>query len=107
MMVNERKNPGKSNKVPYVLVPRVYFKGTGLWAYANQLTLDFSRPGKPIDNVFTGAFNAAQSGILAFFKIWFIINSKRGNFLLPESPIRFTIGVQQNLTKDPTGKSFP
>ena len=28
-----------------------------LWAYANQVTLDFSRPGKPTDNAFIEAFN--------------------------------------------------
>ncbi|SEP38186.1 putative transposase [Rhodopseudomonas pseudopalustris] len=28
-----------------------------LWAYANGVTLDFSRPGKPTDNVFIEAFN--------------------------------------------------
>ena len=29
-----------------------------LWAYANNLTLDFSRPGKPTDNGFIEAFNS-------------------------------------------------
>ena len=28
-----------------------------LWAYANTVTLDFSRPGKPTDNAFIEAFN--------------------------------------------------
>lgn len=28
-----------------------------LWAYANKVTLDFSRPGKPTDNAFIEAFN--------------------------------------------------
>lgn len=28
-----------------------------LWAYANGVTLDFSRPGKPTDNAFGDAFN--------------------------------------------------
>ena len=28
-----------------------------LWAYANDVTLDFSRPGKPTDNAFIEAFN--------------------------------------------------
>jgi putative transposase len=27
------------------------------WAYANNVTLDFSRPGKPTDNAFIEAFN--------------------------------------------------
>jgi putative transposase len=29
-----------------------------LWAYANEVTLDFSRPGKPTDNAFIEAFNS-------------------------------------------------
>ena len=29
-----------------------------LWAYANDVTLDFSRTGKPTDNVFIEAFNS-------------------------------------------------
>lgn len=28
-----------------------------LWAYANSVTLDFSRPGKPTDNAFIESFN--------------------------------------------------
>lgn len=30
----------------------------GLWAYADNVRLDFSRPGKPTDNGFIGAFNS-------------------------------------------------
>ncbi len=30
-----------------------------LWAYANGVTLDFSRPGKPTDNAFIEAFNGS------------------------------------------------
>lgn len=29
-----------------------------LWAYANNVTLDFSRPGKPTDSGFIEAFNS-------------------------------------------------
>ena len=29
-----------------------------LWAYANDVTLDFSRPGKPTDNAYIEAFNS-------------------------------------------------
>lgn len=29
-----------------------------LWAYATDVTLDFSRPGKPTDNGFIEAFNS-------------------------------------------------
>lgn len=32
-----------------------------LWAYANDITLDFSRPGKPTDNGFIEAFNSKLS----------------------------------------------
>ena len=28
------------------------------WAYWNQVALDFSRPGKPVDNAFIESFNA-------------------------------------------------
>lgn len=31
--------------------------GLDLWAYANNVTLDFSRPGKPTDNGFIEALN--------------------------------------------------
>jgi len=30
----------------------------GLWAYAKDVPLDFSRPGKPTDNGFIEAFNS-------------------------------------------------
>lgn len=33
-----------------------------LWAYANGVTLDFSRPGKPTDNAFIEAFNSKFRG---------------------------------------------
>lgn len=32
-------------------------KAMDLWAYANEVTLDFSRPGKPTDNAFIESFN--------------------------------------------------
>lgn len=32
-------------------------RGLDLWAYANNVVLDFSRPGKPTDNAFIQAFN--------------------------------------------------
>ena len=32
-------------------------KELDLWAYGNQVILDFSRPGKPTDNAFIEAFN--------------------------------------------------
>ncbi len=33
-------------------------KELDLWAYANSVTLDFSRPGKPTDNAYAESFNA-------------------------------------------------
>lgn len=33
-------------------------RGLDLWAYANGVTLDFLRPGKPTDNAFIEAFNS-------------------------------------------------
>ncbi len=30
-----------------------------LWAYANKVTMQFSRPGKPTDNAFIEAFNGS------------------------------------------------
>ena len=33
-------------------------RGFDLWAYANSVVLDFSRPGKPTDNAFIESFNA-------------------------------------------------
>jgi Integrase core domain len=33
-------------------------KDLDLWAYANGITLDFSRPGKPTDNAYVESFNA-------------------------------------------------
>jgi putative transposase len=29
------------------------------WAYENKVTLDFSRPGKPVDNAFIESFNGS------------------------------------------------
>lgn len=36
--------------------PEFISKTLDLWAYANRVTLDFSRPGKPTDNSFVEAF---------------------------------------------------
>ena len=33
-------------------------KELDLWAYANNVTLDFSRPGRPVDNAYAESFNA-------------------------------------------------
>ena len=37
--------------------PEVVGKSLDWWAYFNQVTLDFSRPGKPTDNAFIESFN--------------------------------------------------
>ena len=37
--------------------PAFVSRDLDLWAYANDVTLDFSRPGKPTDNAFIEAFN--------------------------------------------------
>jgi putative transposase len=34
-------------------------KALDKWAYENSVTLDFSRPGKPIDNAFIESFNGS------------------------------------------------
>ena len=34
------------------------WRNLGLWPYANNVTLDFSRPGKPTDNAFIEASNS-------------------------------------------------
>ena len=38
--------------------PEFVSREVDLWAYANSVTLDFSRPGKPTDNAFIEALNA-------------------------------------------------
>jgi len=38
--------------------PEFVSRELDLWAYTNDVTLDFSRPGKPTDNAFIEAFNA-------------------------------------------------
>ena len=38
--------------------PEFISKDLDRWAYWNQVTLDFSRPGKPTDNAFIESFNA-------------------------------------------------
>ena len=38
--------------------PEFVSRDLDLWAYANGVVLDFSRPGKPTDNAFIEAFNS-------------------------------------------------
>lgn len=37
--------------------PEFISRALDLWAYMNDVTLDFSRPGKPTDNAFVESFN--------------------------------------------------
>jgi putative transposase len=37
--------------------PEFVSKALDRWAYANGVTLDFSRPGKPTDNAYVESFN--------------------------------------------------
>lgn len=39
--------------------PEFTSKALDLWAYLNDVTLDFSRPGKPTDNAFIESFNGS------------------------------------------------
>jgi putative transposase len=39
--------------------PEFIGKGLDKWAYENQVTLDFSRPGKPTDNAFIESINGS------------------------------------------------
>jgi len=38
--------------------PEFVSKEVDLWVYANNVVLDFSRPGKPTDNAFIESFNS-------------------------------------------------
>ena len=39
--------------------PEFISKELDKWAYENKVTLDFSRPGKPVDNAFIESFNGS------------------------------------------------
>ena len=49
---------GKPNTIRVDNGPEFVSKELDLWAYANGVVLDFSRPGKPTDNAFIEAFNS-------------------------------------------------
>lgn len=50
-----------------------------LWAYANGITLDFSRPGKPTDNAYAESFNATVR-LECLGRFWFLdLNDAREN----------------------------
>jgi putative transposase len=40
-----------------------FSRNLDLWAYQNNVVLDFSRPGKPTDNAFIEAFNGRLRGV--------------------------------------------
>jgi len=39
--------------------PEFISKELDKWAYENKVTLDFSRPGKPVDNAYIESFNGS------------------------------------------------
>ncbi len=52
------KRNGKPKTIRVDNGPEFVSKELDLWAYANEVVLDFSRPGKPTDNAFIEAFNS-------------------------------------------------
>lgn len=52
------KRYGKPDCIRVDNGPEFISKELDLWAYANNVTLDFSRPGKPTDNAFIESFNS-------------------------------------------------
>jgi putative transposase len=60
-VVDVLKRIGEHRKLPQTIRvdngPEFTSKVLDQWAYANQVTLDFSRPGKPTDNAFIESFN--------------------------------------------------
>lgn len=48
---------GKPGSIKMDNGPEFISKEVDLWAYANEVKLDFSRPGKPTDNAFIESFN--------------------------------------------------
>ena len=49
---------GKPQTIQVDNGPEFISKDVDLWAYWNQVQLDFSRPGKPTDNAYIESFNA-------------------------------------------------
>lgn len=52
------KRHGKPQRIKVDNGPEFISKDLDLWAYCNQVELDFSRPGKPTDNAFIESFNS-------------------------------------------------
>ena len=48
---------GKPKRIYYDNGSKFAGRSVDLWDYANQVTLEFSRPGKPTDNAFIESFN--------------------------------------------------
>ena len=44
--------------------PEFVSRDLDLWAYQRDVTLDFSRPGKPTDNAFSESFSASEASEL-------------------------------------------
>jgi len=62
---------GKSKIIRIDNGPEFISKDLDLWAYTHGLILDFSRPGKPTDNVFVESCNAKlRTGCLN--TVWFL-----------------------------------
>jgi len=49
---------GKPESIRVDNGPEFTSKALDLWAYSNDVTLDFSRPGKPTDNAYIESFNS-------------------------------------------------
>ena len=67
-----------------------------LWAYANGVTLDFSRPGKPTDNAFIEAFNGRLRAECL---------NPTGSFPLPTRGKSWRLGAGTTTRTDPTARS--
>lgn len=52
-----KKKYGTPKRIKVDNRPEFISKELDLWAYTNNVTLDFSRPGKPTDNAFIESFN--------------------------------------------------
>jgi putative transposase len=51
---------GRPKRIRVDQGPEFISKDLDLWAYQHDVTLDFSRPGKPTDNAFADKFNAVS-----------------------------------------------
>jgi putative transposase len=58
MRLSKRRQHGLPTTIRVDQGSQFTSKELDLWAYANGVTLDFSRPGKPTDNAYVESFNA-------------------------------------------------